>query len=260
MRSKINYWTFEKCFEEALKYTTKIDFIKNSNNVYKIAWRNDWLKDITSHMVELQKPIGYWNNKENCINEALKYETRSEFRKHSSGTYSAVLLNNWLEDVCKHMIYKQKPHNYWTFERCKELVNNYKTISEVKIKNNGAYKAILRNGWDEELFLNMSIVGSKYKRLIYAFEFTDKSVYIGLTYDSEERYRGHFINEHKNKSTPFKYFEKTNLNPEFKLLTDYVDVELAIKLEGEYLEKYRQDGWNILNKKKTGGIGNYKKI
>lgn len=99
-------------------------------------------------------------------------------------------------------------------------------------------------------------IGNKYYRLIYSFEFPDKSVYVGLTYNSDERYKHHIIDKKKRiKSSVFKYIQQTGLQPEFKLLTEYIDVEIAKNLEGEHLEKYKLGGWNILNIKKTGSIG-----
>ncbi len=38
-------------------------------------------------------------------------------------------------------------------------------------------------------------------------------------------------------------------------LTDYIEEELAIKKENEYVKKYKNDGWEILNKIKTGSVG-----
>lgn len=90
------------------------------------------------------------------------------------------------------------------------------------------------------------------KRLIYAFEFSDKSVYVGLSYDSKKREKRHYSD---NDSQVYKHINKTNLKPEYKELTDYLDKWIASKMEGEFLEKYKQDNWLILNKMKTGGLG-----
>ena len=40
----------------------------------------------------------------------------------------------------------------------------------------------------------------------------------------------------------------TNLNPIRIQISDYIPVESASTLEGYYVEKYRNAGWNILNK------------
>lgn len=51
------------------------------------------------------------------------------------------------------------------------------------------------------------------------------------------------------------HIKKTGLTPKLIQLTDYISVDLAIKKEYEYLEVYKNNGWIMLNRRKTGGIG-----
>jgi len=56
------YWhSFDNCKNEALKYNNKRDFVKNSQHVYNIVLKMDWLDEICSHM----KPLGDKYNR--CI-------------------------------------------------------------------------------------------------------------------------------------------------------------------------------------------------
>jgi len=50
---------------------------------------------------KIRKPTGYWT-KERCHDEALKYNTRNEFKKNST-SYQRAIANNWLNDICSHM-------------------------------------------------------------------------------------------------------------------------------------------------------------
>ena len=84
------------------------------------------------------KPINYWTY-ENCKVEALKYDTRNEFRIKSSGAYASVLRNGWIDEVCIHMIRIVNVRNYWSFERCKEEALKYKTRSEFQHKSGSCY-------------------------------------------------------------------------------------------------------------------------
>ena len=79
-----------------------------------------------------------------------------------------------------------------------------------------------------------------------------KCVYVGLTHNIIERQNGRDCH---NTDQVTKHINLTGYIPIRKQLTDYIDVEIASKLEGEYVEKYKNDGWNILNVAKTGGIG-----
>src|SRR5210317_1068677 len=98
----------------------------------------------------------------------------------------------------------------------------------------------------------MEVVGNLKMRGIYVFEFEDNHAYVGLTYDFKRRY-----NEHMNNidGVVYKHIEETNLTPKFIQLTDYMDEELASKEETLWENKYITEGWNMLNKLKTGGLG-----
>ncbi len=96
------------------------------------------------------------------------------------------------------------------------------------------------------------IVGSKYNRLIYSFEFPDKSVYVGLTYNPKQRMNRHLVD---CKSQVYKHMIKTGFEPIFKILSPFVYKDFAIVKEGKCLNKYKNDGWKILNVSKTGGLG-----
>ena len=69
---------------------------------------NGWLDELCPHM-KTKKPNGYWT-KERCAEEALKYETKSEFQKNSGGAYRAALKHNWLREAFKIYDYDNKKH------------------------------------------------------------------------------------------------------------------------------------------------------
>jgi hypothetical protein len=47
-RKPANYWTYEKCKEEALKYTNIKDFRLKSKGAYVSCVRNKWLSKLYS--------------------------------------------------------------------------------------------------------------------------------------------------------------------------------------------------------------------
>lgn len=146
-----------------------------------------------------------------------------------------------------------KPNNYWTLNRCKDEALKYETIGNWRKFSGGSYMASYRNGWIEECVDHMKPIGNKFKRLVYAFEFSDNFVYIGLTYNIQKRKRQHFSSH--NKSSVYDHFIKTKIDPKLILLTEYIDINSAKINEKMFVKNYKNDGWNILNKIKTGGIG-----
>lgn len=146
------YWTYERCKEIALKYSTRNDFAINHRGAYQAAFQNGWLNDIFSHIIENKKPCGYWTY-ERCKEEALKYNTKIEFKKNSSSAYSRAQKLDWLENICKHMqISKNKIKNYWNnFESCKNEALKYVKRSEFQKQSSGCYESAKKNGWLDEI-------------------------------------------------------------------------------------------------------------
>ena len=241
-------WSYEKCAEEALKYNSKVDFIKNSYGAYLYAQRNKILGDICSHMID---PRIVWT-KDKCEEEALKYKYRCDFDKNSPA-YQAAKRNGWLDDVCKHMTPKIK-NNYWTKDKCAEEALKYKYRSDFEKNSPTAYVKSGKMGWKDEICSHMETNGNKYKRCIYAIEFSDNYVYVGLTKNHEERFKEH-LNDITNNSIVLRHYNETGILPTIKKLTDYIDVDIASKLEQTKLNDYIENGWNVLNISKCGNVG-----
>jgi len=74
-----------------------------------------------------------------------------------------------------------------------------------------------------------------------------------LTYNINERKYNHLYS--KNKSSIKNHITKTKLLPHFIKLTDYIKIEDAIEKEKLYLNFFKNKGYFILNKNKTGGVG-----
>ena len=92
--------------------------------------------------MESTKPHGYWT-KERCQEEALRYNTKSEFIRESVGAYTSSLKKGWLEEVCAHMIKLHKPDGYWTKDICSEEAKN--TIQELNSKEILTPTRLLKN-------------------------------------------------------------------------------------------------------------------
>jgi predicted GIY-YIG superfamily endonuclease len=144
-------WTFEICRLEALKYTTKKEFILNNENAYNACLKNKWIGLVCSHMVELKKLNNYWT-KERCHEKALKYSLRSQFIKEANSIYSKAFAKGWAEEICSHMIDTRKSRNYWNYENCKTEAKKYTNRFKFKIGSSGAFGWARKNNWLEDFF------------------------------------------------------------------------------------------------------------
>lgn len=147
---------------------------------------------------------------------------------------------------------KRKPKDYWSKGKCKEKISQFKYVRDFREKYPGAYVACKRNKWWDELGSDLLHSGNRFNKCIYAYEFPDNHVYIGLTYNIDER------KENRKKDTYDQVtirIKMTRLEPNIIQLTDYIPVEESRIKENYFIDKYRSEGWLILNKNNGGAIG-----
>jgi len=204
----------------------------------------------------MRQKRNYWT-KEVCEKEALRYNTRKLFSVGSPRAYEVLRKNKWLNEACSHMECERLPHNYWTKENCRKEALKYKTRTEFSNNKQYIYNISMRNNWLDYVCKHMARIGDRYNKCIYSYEFSDNSVYVGLTYDMNLREKCRLNNP---SDAVTKHIASTGIQPIRKQLTDYINVEDAIRLEGKYLRRYIDDGWIPLNRKKTGGIGCRRRI
>ena len=263
VRRKRFYWTKENCIIDAKKYKNRANWKKNSIGAYTAARKNGWLEECCKHMVLLWKFYNWTLN--SCKEEALKYNRRIDWKLNSNSSYTNARKNGWLEECCKHMLSKEitkklgtKKRIKWRKEICIKEAKKYKTRSELIKNNSNLYNAIIRNNWKNICFKHMIRLGNEYRRLIYAYEFSNNTVYIGLTGNPINRKKFHLSNI---KSPVFKYILNNNIYPIYKELTSYIDNKKEIiKKEIYYINYYKTNKWNLLNVRKGGELGGKKII
>jgi len=90
-------WTYEKCKEVVLGYigNGRKDFAISNSSAYKAIYLNNW-KHLLELIPTINNPMGYWTY-DVCKEEALKYETITEFRKNNGGGYYRIRESKWFE-------------------------------------------------------------------------------------------------------------------------------------------------------------------
>jgi|LakMenE18May11ns_1017448.scaffolds.fasta_scaffold9890823_2 predicted GIY-YIG superfamily endonuclease len=217
--------------------------------------RNIIYKVIREYINEIRMPKGFWLDKEDLRKEALKYTTRKDFRTKSPLAYRWALKYDLFGDTITHLGPKldRKPSGYWTKEKVQKEALKYTTKKEFFEKSSQAANWAKANGFIPEITKHMEIIGDLYRRAVYSWEFSDNTVYVGLTYNLKTRAASHL--DPSGKTQVSKYILKTKLVPTFKLISDYVSTKEAQNLESCTIEDYKDKGWKILNKAKAGGLG-----
>ena len=192
----------------------------------------------------------YWT-KEKCQEVALLCKYRNEFNNKYKSAYVISSRNGWLSEICNHMEYNQTPPNSWTKERCQEVALKYNCRSDFQKSNYNVYRIAYDQKWLDEICNHMIKIGNIYKRLVYVYKFSDNSIYVGLTCNSIRRTNEHLTSE----TSVYKHIKETGTHPTYTELTDYIDSVTASVVEKYYVDYYKKNGFNILNKNEPGGLG-----
>ena len=148
----------------------------------------------------------------------------------------------------------KKNRTRWTKELAHQEALKYNTKNEFKINSPRAYSASHVHGWVNDITKHMIVMGDKFKRMVYVFEFSDNHAYVGLTQDKMRRNYSHLDTE-KLTSPIARHIVKTGKQPEYKELSVYIDAKEAEELVDSTIKKYKEYGWTMLNKQKGGNLG-----
>lgn len=205
-RKPSGYWTKERVLEDAKKHSYLMLWINAKQSGYSAAKKNGWLKEACLHMISPKKSMGFWT-KENLIEDARKYSTKTIWKKHSGSAYATALKKGILEECCAHMESIRKPDGYWTKDKCLESAKKYQTISAWGKTEGNAYDAAKRNGWVKEITNHMVKVFSHGEYTIYRYL---------LQHDIKFEYQKRFKELKDKRELPYDFY----LN-DFNLVIEY---------------------------------------
>ena len=201
-------------------------------------------------MANKEHKNGYWT-KERCAIEALKYHRCTDFRKGNQAAYFKVRKSGWWSELCSHF---DKKH-FWTIDECFDAAKKCNSRKEFRHRYSAAYNILCKNNLANLACSHMHKIGDKLHRAIYAFEFSDNFAYIGLTFNPSKRKWQHITGQ--GNTAVYQHLQMTESSYTSKVLTDFLEVEEAQKKESEFIEKYRSQGWIILNTKNAGDLGGH---
>ena len=151
--------TKEEIIDIAKGCENKQEFYTKYKKLYDYCTYVGIRKEVMSYVPHKKK----WTE-ESLLNEAKKYNTRSEWLRKNTSSYNIALKNKELFEKCvAHMEYYGKfgestmiKH---TYELCKETYGKYDRLNDLIKNERNVYSAAIRNGWHQELSSHMT----KYK-------------------------------------------------------------------------------------------------
>ena len=144
--------------------------------------RNGWAKKIRSDFPKSKKINGYWT-KARCTAAWKSCKNISEFAVLHGAAYSSVKKNGWLKELHIDLPPRLIHGQFNDLSLCKSLWKQCYCVAEFIQKHHGAYEAVKRNGWVDEMYQDLPPIPT----------FTDNdAIYIwrtGLTYRKKPIYK-----------------------------------------------------------------------
>ena len=157
----------------------------------------------------------------------------------------------------------------YTYEVCYNAAKQYDSFYTFRKYELNIFRKAKEQGWLKDytwlkyldFYINPEETDKCVGQSVYAYEFSDKSVYVGLTNNILRRDKQHRTKEYNTSGQlrydgVLSYSESANIPiPNVKVLeTGLTRRESQIE-EQRYINQYRKDGWNILNRCKGGSLG-----
>jgi hypothetical protein len=249
MARTFTLWSDEMIMEEAKKYEYLNDFRKYSKNACEAANRKgkDYFKKVTSHMMYLRE-LG--KTDEYLIKIAEQYDRAIDFKKDKPKDYGLCMFRK-LNSKIKYK--KGRWGRSLSPEEVLSLASQYDSASHLIKNNRRIYRLVERYGLHKEVKYKEGLVGNKFRRMVYVYEFSDNFFYCGLTFNERDRH-----NRHMSAGPVFNHMKKNNLIPIKKKISEYISSEEASKLEEKTRLLYLNNGWSQLNRVRAGGLGGIK--
>lgn len=204
--------------------------------------------------------VRIWNNKERVIEEAKKYSSRTEFKNNGKGAYYAAHRYGWINGMewlkSKNKKGAEHKKRRWkTKEDVVEESKKYNSRTEFNKKSHRAYEIARKNKWlDEMVWLNSKNVYLDKVDTVYKYYFNEKNaVYIGRTVYTELRDHQHRT---VTNDSVFEFSKKNNLEiPKMEIIETNLTILEGSSREIYWGKYYRDNGYEIINKKACGGVG-----
>lgn len=247
-RKRRYHLTDDDLAEIASRYDVLAEFIEKEKSAYSLICSRGLYEKLCGRM---QRERATRSSDEELTAIANKYDDLVEFKKKEYHAYNIICNRGLYDKLCAHM--KRGKKARYSDEELSERASKYNSMMDFYTKEKGAFLAICRRGLIGKLCGHLERKGSLYRRKIYVFTFSDGYAYVGLAKDPKSRYRDHMAG--KDNSPILQHIQETGASHEFTLLTDWLDKDVAAKMEDDYINQYVAEGWKMLNKARGGSLG-----
>ena len=275
---KKHIWTRESITEVIKTCKSINDFKKRYSGAFKSMKQHGWsdikqfvatgsvVQSVTEPQISNPKPPhSPWNREE--IAEVIKTcKSCNDFEKRYGGAYKAMINKGWTD--LKQLLpthspeyLKEHPQEKYPHEVLVDLISRCDSISSFKTLYPRAYRSLKEKRMEsllDGLPMYSTIGNEPAIWCVYKWTFKpSNAVYIGLTKDFESRVKDELS---YTKTSPVKqYLDDTGDSYTVEQIETHLQSKEASALEIQYISKYRNEGYVVLNRHPGGGLGAYQR-
>lgn len=253
------YWNKKTIIDAMKTCHSRKEFKKRYHQAYTIIKRNGWQELYDEYIPYTSANLPKQWTKESIIEAMQTCHSRKEFQKRYPWAYTIVKRNGWRELYDEYI---PRTNQMWTYEKARDEIRKYNSQKQVRQENLLLYSAIMRHGWNDLLegLPEQPITPSEVPRWsVYKWYFIEThAVYIGLTCNFTRRIKEELL--YSRSSPVHDYIERTGCSYDITELHSGLSSSEAVSLEIAYIDKYRTDGYTVLNRNSGGSLGGYNPI
>ena len=261
MTEKLTKWDEDTILEVAKKYNSRKEFQIGHSGAYNRARKLGILDKCTWFVPTkeiLCEKLTKWDE-DTILEVAKKYNSRKEFAKGCGSAYSKALELGILDKCTWFKTRKEilcEKLTKWDEDTILEVAKKYVYLCDFKNEYGGAYSKALELGiLDKCTWLKRKSNPYEDKSdVIYVYELPEyNSAYVGRTIDIVRRHKQHQTTQN---DSVYKFCQTHNiLLPDMKILECDLTPDEGSKKEKEYIKKYEEKGWKLINIATGGSLG-----
>jgi hypothetical protein len=143
-------WSLEKCLAESRKFSSRKHWCKGSPRSAASAKLNGWMDECVkanNWPTKIKKQKEPKHSKQDCLEDAGKYETRTRWKLGSRSLYHKARKNGWLDECL--------PKRGIHIGVCKESANKFTSVTKWKEAYPEHYAEARARRWTKEICSHM---------------------------------------------------------------------------------------------------------
>ena len=163
-----NYWTYEKCLEDAKLYNNLLPWAVGPGGGYKKAYTKGWLRKIGRELGwKFRTAAKQYRKKptfEECVRLSVNYTCLENLLQEDRCLHTYCKKKGWLKLLVEAHQWNYRGGISRTYDACKQIAKDYHRLLAWKIGDSKSYRYAVKRGWQKTIARELSWPEQKKKK------------------------------------------------------------------------------------------------